>query len=257
MGLIGGPLAVWFAIAAFRSGKGLGGERNFWLMLIGFSLVVGLAVVGERDYFGVAHLTLVPMELLGITLLAGRFVSRRRIALLIVAGCAIDFSLGVFFHARVQHLDNTAEHTYFTGLSYGSGQFLIGAPGPDSLNMAAWRNWMAKHHIVLCEKWLGLGEAYRRGDPAVEAAKVDLRAGIAERLEEDGAIWRGWYRRNGGEFELMGDHFGGGDATSVVLALAALGLLWTMARQAPRVDVAVLNAVAARKPRSSRSRHKR
>jgi 4-amino-4-deoxy-L-arabinose transferase-like glycosyltransferase len=257
MGLLGGPLAVWFAIAAFRSGKGLGGERNFWLMLIGFSLVVGLAVVGERDYFGVAHLTLVPMELLGITLLAGRFVSRRRIALLIVAGCAIDFSLGVFFHARVQHLDNTAEHTYFTGLSYGSGQFLIGAPGPDSLNMAAWRNWMAKHHIVLCEKWLGLGEAYRRGDPAVEAAKVDLRAGIAERLEEDGAIWRGWYRRNGGEFELMGDHFGGGDATSVVLALAALGLLWTMARQAPRVDVAVLNAVAARKPRSSRSRHKR
>ena len=257
MGLLGGPLAVWFAIAAFRSGKGLGGERNFWLMLIGFSLVVGLAVVGERDYFGVAHLTLVPMELLGITLLAGRFVSRRRIALLIVAGCAIDFSLGVFFHARVQHLDNTAGHTYFTGLSYGSGQFLIGAPGPDSLNMAAWRNWMAKHHIVLCEKWLGLGEAYRRGDPAVEAAKVDLRAGIAERLEEDGAIWRGWYRRNGGEFELMGDHFGGGDATSVVLALAALGLLWTMARQAPRVDVAVLNAVAARKPRSSRSRHKR
>ena len=257
MGLFGGPLVVWSVIAAFRGGKGLGGERNFWLMLIGFSLLIGLAVVGERDYFGVAHLTLVPMELLGITLLAGRFVSRRRIALLIVAGCAIDFSLGVFFHARVQHLDNTAEHTYFTGLSYGSGQFLIGAPGPDSLNMAAWRNWMAKHHIVLCEKWLGLGEAYRRGDPAVEAAKVDLRAGIAERLEEDGAIWRGWYRRNGGEFELMGDHFGGGDATSVVLALAALGLLWTMARQAPRVDVAVLNAVAARKPRSSRSRHKR
>jgi hypothetical protein len=96
MGLLGGPLAVWFAIAAFRSGKGLGGERNFWLMLIGFSLVVGLAVVGERDYFGVAHLTLVPMELLGITLLAGRFVSRRRIALLIVAGCAIDFAWSIW-----------------------------------------------------------------------------------------------------------------------------------------------------------------
>ena len=46
-------------------------------MLIGFSLLIGLAVVGERDYFGVAHLTLVPLELLGLTLLAARFFSQR------------------------------------------------------------------------------------------------------------------------------------------------------------------------------------
>jgi uncharacterized membrane protein YoaK (UPF0700 family) len=259
MGLIGGPLAVWLAIAAFRSGKRRGGERNFWLTLIGFSVLAGFAVVGERDYFGVAHLTLVPMELLGLTLLAARFSWRRWIACLIIAGCAIDFSMGIFFHARVQHLDNTAGHTYFTGLSYGGGQFIVGGAGPDSLNISAWANWMAKHHVVLCEKWLGLGEGYRRGDPALEAAKVDLRAAIAERLKEDDTIWRGWYRRNGGEFALIGDHFGGGDATSVLLALAALGLLWKMAlvrqaapRQAPRVIVA-----AAGKPKSSRSRHKR
>ncbi|MCX6631252.1 MAG: hypothetical protein NTW28_26875 [Candidatus Solibacter sp.] len=251
MGLIGGPLVVWFVIAAFRGGKGLGGERSFWLMLIGFSLLIGLAVVGERDYFGVAHLTLVPLELLGITLLAARFFSRRLIAYLIVAGCAIDFSMGILLHARVQHLDNTAEHTYYTGLSYGSGQFFIGAAGPDSLNMAAWRNWLGKHHVVLCEKWLDTGEAYRRGDPAVEAAKLDLRAAIAERLKEDEALWHGWYRRHGGEFELIGDHFGGGDATSVLLALAATALLWNMAQQARR-----LNAVAAAKPKSSRSRYK-
>ena len=77
MGLIGGPLVVWFVIAAFRGRKGLGAERNFWLMLIAFSLLIGLAVVGERDYFGVAHLTLVPLELLGLTLLSARFFSRR------------------------------------------------------------------------------------------------------------------------------------------------------------------------------------
>jgi hypothetical protein len=256
MGLFGGPLVVWFVIAAFRSGKGLGGERNFWLMLIGFSLLAGLAVVGERDYFGVAHLTLIPLELLGLTLLAARFYSRRWIALLIVAGCVIDFSLGVFFHARVQHLDNTAEHTYFTGLSYGNGQFIIGGAGPDSLNIYAWRNWLGKHHVALCETWLRLGEAYRRGDPEVEPARADLRAAIAERLKEDDTLWHGWYRRNGGEFELIGDHFGGGDATSVLLALAALGLLWRMAR---RRDQAVprVTAAAAAKPRSSPSRRKR
>jgi hypothetical protein len=256
MGLIGGPLVVWSVVAAFRGGKGLGGERNFWLMLIGFSLIAGLAVVGERDYFGVAHLTLIPLELLGLTLLAARFYSRRWIALLVVAGCVIDFSLGVFFHARVQHLDNTAEHTYFTGLSYGNGQFIIGGAGPDSLNIYAWRNWLGKHHVALCEKWLRLGEAYRRGEAEVEPARADLRAAIGERLKEDEVNWHGWYRRNGGEFELIGDHFGGGDVTSVLLALAALGLLWRMARRrdqgVPRVTVA-----AAAKPRSSPSRRKR
>jgi hypothetical protein len=260
MGLIGGPLVVWFVITAFLDGQGMGGERNFWLMLIGFSLLVGLAVVGERDYFGVAHLTLVPIELLGLTLLSARFFKRRLIALLIVAGCAIDFSFGIFFHARVQHLDNTAEHTYFTGLSYGNGQFVIGAPGPDSLSNSAWRNWLGKHHSVLCEKWLALGEAYRRGDPAVEAARVDLRAAIAEQLKEDNVLWHGWYRRHGGELELIGDRFGGGDATSVLLALAALALLWKMAqRRDQRRDqgVARLTVAAAMKPKSSRSRYKR
>jgi hypothetical protein len=195
-------------------------------------------------------------------LLAARFFTRRLIAYLIVAGCAIDFSMGVFFHARVQHLDNTAGHTYFTGLSFGDGQFFIGAAGPDSLNMAAWRNWMGKHHVVLCEKWLAIGEAYRRGDPALEPAKVDLRAAIAERLKEDEVIWHGWYRRNGGEFALIGDHFGGGDATSVLLVLAALGLLGRMAlpwkmSQRPDQGVPRLTAAAAGKPKSSRSRYKR
>jgi hypothetical protein len=255
---------VWFVIAAFRSGKGLGGERNFWLMLIGFSLLIGLAVVGERDYFGVAHLTLVPLELLGITLLAAKFISRRWIAYLIVAGCAIDFSMGVFLHARVQHLDNTAGHTYFTGLSYDHGQFFIGAAGPDSMNMAAWRNWMGKHQVALCRQWLATGEAYHRGDPAFEQAKVDLRAAIAERLQEDDTIWHGWYRRHGGEFELLGDHFGGSDATPVLLVLAAIGLLGKMvqlARMGPSGKVTQsaprLSVPVAAKPKSSRSRYKR
>ena len=257
MGLIGGPLVVWFVFAAFRGGKRLGGERNFWLLLIGFSLIIGLAVVGERDAFGVAHLTLVPLELLGITLLAARFLSRRLIAYLIVAGCAVDFSLGIFFHARIQHLENTPAHTYFTGLGFGKGQFFIGVAGPDSMTAAAWRNWMDKHYVAINQKWLATGEAFGRGNPALEQAKVDLRAAIAERLLEDQVFWHGWYRRNGGEFELIGDHFGGGDETSVLLALAALGLLGSMALQAPRVTFPAATAAAAGKPKSSRSRQKR
>src|SRR5205814_16062 len=83
---------------------------------------------------------------------------------------------GVFFHARIQHLENTPEHTYFTGLGVGQGQFVIGQPGPDSLNMAAWRNWLAKHLLTLCSTWLAQGEGFRPGDLAVEPARADLRA---------------------------------------------------------------------------------
>jgi hypothetical protein len=86
----------------------------------------------------------------------------------------------------------------------------------------------------------------------VEAAKVNLRAAVTEQMKEDDIRWHGWYRRHGGEFALIGDYFGGGDATSVLLVLAAIALLWKMAQQAPPATVAV-----AAKPKSSQSRRKR
>jgi hypothetical protein len=155
-------------------------------------------------------------------------------------------------------MDNVPGHTYFTGLSYGNGRFAIGAPGPESLNSAAWTNWLGKHNVALSRKWLAMGEAFRPGDASVERAKVDLRAAIAERLREDDAIWHGWFQRHGGEVQLLGDHFGPGDAPSVLLVLAAMGLLWKMAQAAPRVTpVTRASAAAAAIPTSSRPRRKR
>ncbi len=73
---------------------------------------LGIAVVGERDLMGVAHLTLLPIELLGITMLAAAFPWRRGLAVMIVAGCVFDFALGIFLHRRVQHLDNLQEKQF-------------------------------------------------------------------------------------------------------------------------------------------------
>jgi hypothetical protein len=159
--------------------------------------------------------------------------------------------MGIFLHARIQHLDNTQENTYYTGLSFANGTFKIGMRGPDSLGASAWSNWLGKHQVALSDMWLRDGEAYHRGEAAFEPGKVGLRRFVADRLQRDGKYWRGWYRRHGGEIELLGDRFTG-DAPSVLLALAAMALLWKMAQQAPRLTVA-----AAGKPRSSRSRHKR
>jgi hypothetical protein len=204
-------------------------------------------VVGERDYFGSAHLTLIPLELLGLTLLSAHFLKSRTIALLVIAGCAIDFGAGVFFHARVQHLDNTAGHMYFSGLSVGQGQFFIGQPAPESLNHPAWANWVAKHLLTLCSTWLAQGEGFRPNDPAVEPARADLRATLAERARDDDSLWHGWYRRNGGQIEMIGDYFPG-DITTIMLILAALALMAQMARQLPAAARAPIRAPT---PRSS------
>ena len=70
------------AVITLRRRFGAPGERAFWIGLIAWSTVVGIAVVGERGPLGVAHLTLLPMAVLGITLLASRFAASRVLATL-------------------------------------------------------------------------------------------------------------------------------------------------------------------------------
>jgi hypothetical protein len=252
MGLIGGPLVIWFVISAFRSGKLRGAERTFWLWMIGFIVVVGIAVVGERDYFGVGHLTLIPMEVLGLTLLSTQFFRRRWIAFAILAGCALDFAF-VFFHARIQNLENTAQHRYFAGMSVNDGHFLIGMAGPESMGGGSWRNWFAKRQPQLCTEWLQAEEQYRPGDPTLEAGRADLREAMREKLAEDQKYFHGWYAAHGGQVGFLGDAFGEGTLPSALLLAAAAWILWTLAKMAPAANVPQV----AVKPKSSQARRKR
>jgi hypothetical protein len=229
MGLIGGPLAIWFVIQSFRGGRRRSAERPFWLWLIGFSVVVGIAVSGERDLFGVGHLTLISMEVLGLTLLSAQFRKSRAMAFAIIAGCAIDFTLGVFLHERVQHLDNTQAHTYYTGLGLKAGQFQTGLFGPDSVGHISWRNWFNKRQPLLAREWLIAAEQYHPGDPRLEASRAVFRNAMGEKLAEDQKYWHGWFGNHGGEVVYLGDWFGDSDVPSVLLAMVALGLLWKLA----------------------------
>ena len=263
MGAIGGPMVIWFVIQGFRRRKGRGAERQFWMRLIGFTVIVGIAVVGERDFFGVGHLTLIPMEVLGLTLLSAQFFRRPLIAFAIIAGCAFDFALGVFFHARIQHLENTAQHRYYAEMSVRDGQFLIGMPGPDSLGGGSWRNWFAKRQPLLCNAWLQAEEQYRPGDPALEAARPDFRQAMTEKLGEDQKYFRGWYRDHGGQVGFLGDMAGDNELPSVLLLLAAAGLLWKLGKMASQIREAGKRAyltdaglTGAGKPRSSKGRRK-
>ncbi len=165
--------------------------------------------------------------------------SGARIAFAVLAGCAIDFGLGVFLHARVEHLENTQAHTYYTGLGVKAGQFQVGMFGPDSVGHISWRNWFNILQPILGREWLAAAEQYHPGDPRLEESRAALHSAMAEKLTEDDRFWYGWFARHGGEVVYLGDWFGDTDVTSVLLALAAAGLLWRMANSCRRICVVV------------------
>jgi hypothetical protein len=245
--------ALWLLAATLRKRFGKPGERAFWTGLVLWSVVVGIAVVGERDPLGVAHLTLVPLAVLGMTLVASRFSSSRALAWVVIAGCVIDFSLGVFLHARIQHLENTPGRPVFMGLVYGKGEFRTGLVSEISLSPMAWDNWMHKHQYRLAEDWRQSVDGFRAGDPELDRARANAHRGLDLMQRDDEKLWRGWYRRHGGEIDYLGDDFGSGDATSAVLLALFAALMWKLVRAVPRARP-VLVAAAPPTPARKKSR---
>jgi hypothetical protein len=213
---------------------------------------VGVLVVGERDYFGVGHLTLLTMFALGLTLLATRFGRARAVALLIVAGCVIDFGLGVFLQVRIEHLENTPDSTVFSGLTLSSAGIDIATPREGSLSAAAWGNWFRKHQYGYSVKWLHDMMAFHPEDSALAPAKAAIRPTLEQASGDDERVWHGWYRNHGGEIIFFGDHLGSGDATSALLVLLAIGVLWKMAQAAPNPQPAIVTKAPPSRPRKRR-----
>ncbi|HUI57041.1 MAG TPA: hypothetical protein VLY04_18830 [Bryobacteraceae bacterium] len=232
MGLVGGPLALWLlyrewrrkppvappapqrskrrqrAPASRKAPAAEAPERWFWRFMIACCVVVGIAVVGERDPLGVPHLTMLPLEALGVSLVAALVPWRNRaVASLLLAGCAVDFSLGVFLHARVESEENTTQHRVFAEITFSGGD-LQTAPPPDSLSPSAWRNWYWKHLELLNSRWL---EQLPRQDenPASQQGWQRVRSNIERLQQQLNQDWQGWYGRHGGQVTFLGDHLAG------------------------------------------------
>jgi hypothetical protein len=227
MGLVGGPFVVWLLWRFVRRRAPGLPEWRFWRVLIPCSVIVGIAVVGERDHFGSAHLTLIPLEVLGLSLIAAAFPWRRVAAIAIVAGCLVDFSLGVFLQARVEALENTPQRTVFTsGLNLGYGAFQPGSPTPDGLSDGAWENWFAKHRFALCRRYLGILAGYRPSDAQAQEAVSHAQAQLRQSLNEDAVNWQGWWGRHDDNLEFLGDDVAGGSAWRAVVPQALLVVLF-------------------------------
>jgi hypothetical protein len=211
MGLIGGPLILWLLYRALFRRFPPGAQRSFWLAMIPFCVVVGIATVGERGPLGKAHLTLLPMEILGLCLLAATFPLRRAFLALVVAGCLIDFSFGILLQAHVESLENLPQRTVFLSLSEMGSAPPTSAPGAVSLSTASWNNWIVKH------QYAQLTELSR----TLQLETASDRAQLAGMLRGDEVYWHGWYARNGGSIGFLGDRFAGesGRGTTILTCI--------------------------------------
>jgi hypothetical protein len=230
MGVVGGPVVLWLLWNAFRRWPRLCIERWFWTLLIPFVIITGIAVVGERDTFGVAHLTLLPTEILGLGLLAASFPLQRIVMVMLLAGCMVDFSLGIFLHSRVESLENTEGRHVFGALG---SDLQMEQASPDALSFLAWYNWKTKHQYALTDDWSKRLDAAPPENKQAHEFAVQLRA---ERDANDSTFF-GWYPRHGGSIELLGDHLAGPpfaigamwfalDAPSALLLVALSGLMY-------------------------------
>jgi hypothetical protein len=222
VGSVGGVVAVGLLLRALRSGSA---ETRFWRAFLPFVLVAGVATHGGRDLYGVAHVTLQPLVLLGVTFVASAWTSLGRIArAALLMGALADFGLGIALHHHVESLENTAEHQFFDpDVRAGPEGFEWRREG--ALPSTDWHGWFAKHAPLLVDAQL---ERARRLPPDRARRVVDAVAPEAERLERlDASDWGGWWRRHGRELTFVGDHLA---SVAALLWTAIAGmLLWFLA----------------------------
>ena len=242
MGLVGGPFVLWLLWGfARRRAPGIR-EWRFWRVLIPCLIVVGIAVVGERDHMGSAHLTLMPLEVLGLSLIAAAFPWRRVAAVAILAGCFVDFSLGVFLQARLEAFENTPQRTVFTsGLNLRYGAFQMGQPTRDGLSEVAWGNWFVKHRFAVCRRYLVILAGSSPSDAERREAITRAQAHLRQDLKDDALYWQGWWGRHADTLDFLGDDAAdtsawralAPQAVLLVLFLALMGALVREMRPRP------------------------
>ncbi len=222
MGLVGGPLVLWFV---WRELKRKGRETRFWSAAIPCIIVVGIGVVGERDQIGVPHLTLLPLTALGVTLLAAVDWRKHRTAAAILAlGCVVDFSAGVFLQVYEQSKENTGQEQVFGPFTFSNGQ-----PGnavlPHSLSSTAWSNWFVKHRYQISVERLQKLPQQFGSDPVFQQRWPAVQQYLMQNVTTDSAEWGGWWARNGGEVQYLGDHLAGDDGSGTDLLMGLFLLL--------------------------------
>jgi hypothetical protein len=229
MGLIGGPAILYLLWGRFRNRRRTGkGEGWFWLAFILFCVVGGTGVVGERDELGVAHLTLLSLQILGLTLLASEMSRSHALTYLVLLGCLVDFSLGILLHVHVEAMENDSGKVVYRDVEFANSTIDIPRPEHGELTEGIWKNWFTKHRILLYDRWLHELPKRYANDPVFQAGWSAPHDEFLRQREEYETAWGGWYSRHDGEVEYIGDHVVGRigeNLPTVFLVALTLGLV--------------------------------
>jgi hypothetical protein len=235
MGTLGGLAVLWLLNHRLTAGKARP-EKVFWRWMVPCCVVLGIAVVGERDPNGVPHLTLISMEVLGLALLAANFRRfPRAVQFLLIAACCVDFYFGVHLEARMESLENTPSQIIYPQPRYAGGRFFFAGDGPQALSEDVFWTWMLKHRATLYPKFLKEIPAAHQGDPVFDSAWPGFQRFLIEGLLDDARNWNAWGVSHG-DIAFLGDCVAGPSGQGVetaawVFALLYVGLVGLLVRQ--------------------------
>jgi hypothetical protein len=169
LGSVGGLLALYLVGRRWRAAPPRARpELRFWLAFAVGSFVLGIAVHGTADDVGLVHICLQPLMLLGVVFVAASVPDLpawlRAVAL---AGCAVDFAVGVLLHFAMENGVAT-----LTTLPAYPRQLVIS--NTMGLSQAAALNWgyAAIHSMRF------FGERFAAAAPALEVALALAYGGV-------------------------------------------------------------------------------
>jgi hypothetical protein len=228
---------------------------SFWLAFVPFVVVLGVAVVGERDAAGSAQLTLQPLIVLGLTFLAARFFTLGPLVrAIVILGCIADLTLGVFLQHGLENYENDACAERFHA-AVRQGALGLNVETRTDIAPAATANWQLKRYAFI-PTTLAPAFAALPLNPenhAIVMRKLQLQSRVLR--DEDLRIWRGWWYRHSDRLTTIGDHIGCHVWFLYLVDLILLAVLIAVIRRQP-AEVAAARPDADRRSRR-RSRRRR
>ncbi len=136
MGISGGVIIIYLIWIAIKSRRIEPHVKSFWGLFIAFCTITGIAAHGGFDQYGLAHISLQPLVILGIIFLSVKIWNcTKKIKFLFLTGLLIDFLFGILLHFsllnRVFHIEKT-----------DTGQIFLTMP--NALSFHAALNWYTK-----------------------------------------------------------------------------------------------------------------
>jgi len=105
LGSVGGLLALYRLYLNYRSPSVASRrDRNFWSLFVLILSIVGIAAVSEKNEWGLAHICLQPLVLMGVVLVAATLPTLPpSLRVLALTGYVVDFALGILLHFNAEN----------------------------------------------------------------------------------------------------------------------------------------------------------